>query len=494
MKFVITILCLITCSFYNAKIVLPEIFSDYMVLQQNSSIKIWGQAKAHKHVKVKMSWSSEEYKCHVKKDGSWTIALKTPTASFSEHTITLSESKSSITIKHVLIGEVWFCSGQSNMEMTFKGYKDQPIENADKMIAEADPNRGIRMLKVKRNGQAFPVKTVEGKWMNSTQENLPNFSAVAYFFGLKLRQELNVPIGLINCSWGGSSVEGWMNRELVEKYTDFDLTKVLSESETWKKPYVMYNGMISPLTEFIIKGFLWYQGESNINRHATYASKLQDMVDLWRKDWKLGELPFYLVEITPCIYEDPVSAAKLREAQFKATQMISNSGMVSTNDLVGPEEAKTVHPKRKQPIGERLANMALKQTYERDTICGHFSSYKSMISSNDKILLTLKNQTGGLRIETSTFNDGIASDSLIGFEIAGNDHVFHPAKATLLPYLNDIKNYVNKEITYDLIEVSSANVSNPEAVRYAFKTYAIGNLRNQCDLPVIPFRTDNWKE
>lgn len=489
MKFVITILCLITCSFYNAKIVLPEIFSDYMVLQQNSSIKIWGQAKAHKHVKVKMSWSSEEYKCHVKKDGSWTIALKTPSASFSEHTITLSESKSSITIKHVLIGEVWFCSGQSNMEMTFKGYKDQPIENADKMIAEADPNRGIRMLKVKRNGQAFPVKTVEGKWMNSTKDNLPNFSAVAYFFGLKLRQELNVPIGLINCSWGGTSVEGWMSRELVEKHTDFDLTQVLSESETWKKPCVMYNGMISPLTEFVIKGIIWYQGESNINRHATYASKLRDMVDLWRKDWNLGELPFYLVEIAPYQYSDQVSAAKLREAQFQASKNIPNSGFIGTSDLVEKEEENIIHPKRKKPIGERLANLALKQTYGYDTVCTESPIFKAFEISDNKIILKFNHQLGDLK---NSPKSGLPKDSLIGFEIAGEDHIFHPGKATITPnkpLLND-----NNENEPFVIVVATLKIKNPIAVRYLFKSFSNGNILNGCDLPLLPFRTDDWKE
>jgi len=457
-------------------------FSDYMVMQQNSYIKIWGIAKPNKCVRIKASWNEKEYKYCTKKDGSWIVSLKTPAGSFTEHTISFTESKTSTTISHVLIGEVWFCSGQSNMEMTFKGFTNQPIENAEKVIAEADPNSGVRMLRVKRIGQEAPSKTAEGKWLNSTPQNVPNFSAVAYFFGLKLRKELNVPIGLINSSWGGSSVEGWMNRDLVDNYTDLDLKQEIPDNENWRKPCIMYNGMLKPFTDYVIKGFIWYQGESNIDRYETYASKLKDMVTLWRYEWGLGDLPFYEVEIAPCVFDDPVHSAKLREAQYKATEIIANSGIVSTNDLVGPEESKTVHPKRKQPIGERLANMALKKTYGRDTICAEFASFLGMEITNDKAVIMVKNSAGGLTVGEHT---ELTSDSLIGFEIAGSNHIFHPAKATLLPY---------GIAGSDRIELSSPNVSKPEAVRYAFKTYAVGNVRNSCDLPLFPFRTDNWDE
>ena len=482
MKFLITLVLVFTHCLLYSKVVLPDMFSDYMVLQQNNYIKIWGIAKPNKCVRIKASWSDKEYKYCTKKDGSWIVSLKTPAGSFTEHTISFIESKTSTTINHVLIGEVWFCSGQSNMEMTFKGFTNQPIENAEKVIAEADPTSGVRMLRVKRIGQEAPSNTAEGKWMNSTPQNVPNFSAVAYFFGLKLRKELNVPIGLINSSWGGSSVEGWMNRDLVDNYTDLDLKQEIPDNESWRKPCIMYNGMLKPFTDYVIKGFIWYQGESNIDRYETYASKLKDMVTLWRYEWGLGDLPFYEVEIAPCVFDNPVHSAKLREAQFKATEIIANSGIVSTNDLVGQDEAKTVHPKRKQPIGERLANLALKRTYGRDTICADFASYQAMELQNEKIILTFNNTSGGLSFGEQR---ELTADSLIGFEIAGSDHVFYPANAQLLPY---------GIAGRDRIELSSTQVAKPEAVRYAFKTYAPGNIRNGCDLPLFPFRTDNWEE
>ena len=475
-------LFLFTAQAAMGKVVLPDMLSDNMVLQQNSYIKLWGIAKPNKCVKIRTSWSDKEYKYCTKKDGSFLISVKTPNASFTSHSIAFQEGKSITRISNILIGEVWFCSGQSNMEMTFKGFNNQPIENAEKIISEADPNSGIRMLRVKRIGQEAPSKTAEGKWMLSTPQNVPNFSAVAYFFALKMRKELNIPIGLINSSWGGSSVEGWMNRDLVDNYTDLDLKQEIPDNENWKKPCIMYNGMLKPFTEYVVKGFLWYQGEANIDRYATYADKLKDMVTLWRYEWGLGNLPFYIVEIAPCIYDDPVNAAKLREAQYKASTMIENAGFVSTNDLVGPEEAKTVHPKLKLPIGERLANSALKQTYGKDTICTDFAAFDSLEVKDDKAIVTFKKNVGGLTVESQP---ELNADSLIGFEIAGEDHVFYPANAVFLPFgINGA----------DKIEVNSSLVTNPQAVRYSFKTYAVGNVRNGCGLPLIPFRTDNWEE
>ena len=466
----------------TAKVVLPDMLSDNMVLQQNSYIKLWGIAKPNKCVKIRTSWSDKEYKYCTKKDGSFLISVKTPNASLTAHSIAFQEGKSITRISNILIGEVWFCSGQSNMEMTLKGFNNQPIENSEKVISDANPNNGVRMLKVKRIGQEAPSKTAEGKWLLSTPQNVTNFSAVAYFFALKMRKELNIPIGIINSSWGGSSVEGWMNKDLVDNYTDLDLKQEIPDNENWKKPCIMYNGMINPFTDYIVKGFIWYQGESNIDRYATYADKLKDMVTLWRYEWGLGNLPFYIVEIAPFIYDNPVNPAKLREAQYKASTMIENTGFISTNDLVGPDESKIVHPKLKQPIGERLANTTLKQTYFKDSICADFAALDFIEIKDEKALITFKKTAGGLDIENL---HGIYTDSLNGFEIAGNDHIFYPGIASFqLSELN----------SPDRVEVSSALVPNPLAVRYSFKSYSVGNIRNGCELPLIPFRTDNWEE
>lgn len=452
------------------KVVLPDVLSDNMVLQQNSYIKLWGIAKPHKVVKIKASWSDKEYKFHTKKDGLWTVCIKTINGSFQKHSITFNDGQVT-TLNNILIGEVWFCSGQSNMEMTFKGFNNQPIEDAETIIKEANAENGIRMLRVKRNAQDRPVKTAEGKWMLSTAQNVPNFSATAYFFALALKEKLNLPIGIINSSWGGSSVEGWMNRDLVDNYTDMDLTLNIPDNETWKKPWVFYNGMLKPYTDYVVKGFVWYQGEANIDRHATYAQKLRDMATLWRYEWNLGILPFYIVEIAPYMYEHPTDAAKLREAQFKASTLIENSGIICTNDLVKPEESNIVHPSQKRPIGQRLANYALYNTYGFDTICAKSPSLDTFNIINNEVILKVKD-----------YADGIVPDTnFVGFEIAGEDHIFHPAKAVL--NAND-----------QTFIIQSEDVNNPLAVRYCFKNYAVGNVRNSCGLPLFSFRTDNWED
>lgn len=468
MKSLFFIILFLIPIFTEAKVVLPDVLSDNMVLQQNSYIKLWGTAKPRKYVKVKTSWSTKEYKYFSRKNGSWFVSIKTPKGSFTPQTITITDG-SITTIQNILIGEVWFCSGQSNMEMPFKGFNNQPIEGAQEVIDQADPNNGIRMVSVKRNPQDCPVSIAEGKWMLSTKDNVPKFSATAYFFALKLRKELNLPIGIINSSWGGSSVEGWMNKDLADNYDDLDLNLKIPDNENWKKPCIMYNGMLKPFKDYVVKGFVWYQGESNIGRNATYASKLNDMATLWRYEWQNETLPFYIVEIAPYLYEHPIDAAKLREAQFKASNIITYSGIVSTNDLVRPDEANIVHPSMKKPIGERLANLALANNYGFDTICAVSPSYERMEIKENQVIIYLKN----------VHDQVIQQPNFEGFEIAGEDQVFHSAHAILNP---DKKSFV----------VQAIDVQNPVAVRYCFKNHQLGNVKNDCGLPLIPFRTDNW--
>ena len=233
----------------------------------------------------------------------------------------------------------------------------------------------------------------------------------------------------------------------------------------------MFNGMLKPYTDYVIKGFCWYQGESNIDRYATYASKLKDMVSLWRYEWGLGTLPFYIVEIAPCEFEHPTNAAKLREAQYIASTIIENCGYVSTNDLVRPDESKVVHPSQKAPIGIRLAQQALNKTYGKTAICANSPNYFNSVVNAQSITVHFENSMDGLQ-----FND-----SIVGFEIAGEDKIFHPASVVI------------GEDKQSVI-VGSNTVKIPVAVRYCFKTYQVGNIKNSCGLPLIPFRTDDWND
>jgi sialate O-acetylesterase len=462
------LISLISRNELSAKVVLPNIFDHNMVVQQKSVLRLWGVAKPQKLVKIKASWDNKEYKVHTYRDGKWSINIPTPAASFNQHSIQFNDGQPTL-IKGILFGDVWFCSGQSNMEMTFKGFTNQPIDQAQRITTESSTSNAIRMFKVKRNAAESPSTDGDGKWYIASPTTLEQFSVVAYTFAKKLHNELNIPIGIINSSWGGSSVEGWMNKDLVDNYTDMNLNEDIPDSENWRKPCVMYNGMLKPFVKVPVKGFVWYQGEANIDRYSTYANKLTDMINLWRFEWKLGKLPFYLVEIAPYLYEHPVNAAKLREAQQQTVRQTEQSWIVCTNDLVRPDESAIVHPSQKEPIGQRLANSCLKNTYGQRSLCVDSPQFSGITIDKKKAVLQFDNTVDGLK------SDGEIS----GFEVADTSRVFYPATAT----------FGKDKLT---IEVTHPNGLTIESVRYCFKNYSLGNVRNSCGLPLFDFRTDQW--
>jgi sialate O-acetylesterase len=453
----------------NAKVKLPEIVGDNMVLQQNTKVKLWGDAAPNKPVTVKASWSNENFRTQSDKDGKWLLWITTPAGSYENREISISDGEK-VTLKNILIGEVWFCSGQSNMEMPLNGFWNCPIQGANEAIATASQNKGIRFATISKVQEFTPQSSVQGKWQICNPENAAWFSATAYHFATSLNRALDVPVGIINCSWGGSKVESWTNREILETYKDVDLSKeAINKTDGWLRPLVMYNGMLKPLTNYTIKGFLWYQGESNVGKHDTYAQRLANMVELWRKDWGLGNLPFYYVEIAPYQYGEGNWGAFLREAQYKAQFLISNSGMISTNDLVEEYEASNIHPKNKTSVGKRLSYMALNRTYGYKTVECNGPEYKSMEVKDGKAYLSF-NYT----------QDGFSREKGInGFEIAGADKIFHPATAVA-------------DLNKKTIVVSCEEVQEPVAVRYCFRNFLIGNIYNNRELPMVPFRTDNY--
>lgn len=453
----------------NAKVKLPEIIGDNMVLQQNTKVKLWGESTPNKTISVKVSWSKNSVQTQSDKDGKWLLWVSTPKGSYDSREISISDGES-VTLKNIFIGEVWFCSGQSNMEMPLNGFWNCPIMNANETIANAGQNKGIRFATVPKTPSFTPQTSCPGKWQVCNPETAALFSATAYHFATSLNRALDVPVGVINCSWGGSRVESWTNKEILETYKDIDLSKEgINKVRDYLRPLLMYNGMLKPLTNYTIKGFLWYQGESNVGNQDTYAQRLANMVELWRKNWGLGNLPFYFVEIAPFQYGEGESGAYLREAQYKAQSLIPNSGMISTNDLVEEYEAANIHPKNKTLVGKRLCYMALNKTYGYNTVACNGPEYKSMEVKDGKAYLTF-NYT----------QDGFSREKGInGFEVAGADKVFYPAIATV---------DLNKKI----VIVYSENVIEPVAVRYCFRNFQIGNLYNNRELPMVPFRTDNY--
>lgn len=434
----------------RAGIRLPEIIGDNMVLQQQTKVNIWGTASAGATVTVIPGWSGQAYTAKANAAGRWSVSVSTPEASMEPQTLTISENGSpAITLRNILIGEVWFCSGQSNMEMPLEGFWDCPVEGSAEEIALSGRMTGIRMATVPKTAADTPQETVPGRWAVCSPGSARWFSATAYHFSKMLNSVLGVPVGIINCSWGGRPIEGWIPGE--------------AEPE-------MYNGMLYPLHRYTVKGFCWYQGESNVGHHKAYADRLETMVKAWRDLWGQGELPFYIVEIAPYLYEgDGTSGARLREAQFKASREIPSSGIVCTNDLVYPYEDTQIHPCRKEEVGQRLAYMALNRTYGYTDILCEGPVYREMRIEGDEVLLFFDNDDSG-------FSPWYG---ISGFEIAGEDRVFHPAEARVLP-------------GEKCIAVKSPAVQVPVAVRYCFRDFCPGNLTGSRNLPAYPFRTDNW--
>ncbi len=463
----------LTLSGLRAEIRLPDIMSDNMVLQQKSKANIWGWAESGSKVSVSVSWDKAKYSTTADENGKWMVAVATPEATAAPQTITIRENKDKpVTISNVLIGEVWFCSGQSNMQMTLAGYTSQPVEGAVETIMNSAKYPNVRVAWIPKRSALEPKDIVDGRWMESNPENAGLFSAAAYHFAIRTSESLGIPVGVICSSWGGSHIEGWMPKEILETLGEKDIDeRAANEKLGNARPTVMYNAMVHPVQDYTIKGFLWYQGCSNVKTYKRYAKYQSEMVRHWRELWGLGELPFYFVEIAPYGYRNGQQGYMIREAQRNSLKLIPNSGMAATGDLVKPYERGIIHPCMKKEVGERLARLALEHTYEVKGIEGDAPEFVKMQVSEDG---------SSAKIHFTSCREGFSTTgSIKGFTVAGEDRMFYPAKAT-----------VNKDRT---ITVSSPNVDNIVAVRYLYDNFYIANLHNMVGLPVLPFRTDDWE-
>ena len=486
-----------------ADIRLPAIIGDNMVLQQDQKATIWGWADPGEEVMVAVSWHNMKWAVTANHSGKWVYKMNPPKAG-GPYEMTLS-GKNTITIKNILVGEVWVCSGQSNMQMTV-----QSSNNATAEIAAADyPN--IRLFTVQRKVAQEPQKDCEGSWSLCSPETVPGFSAVAYFFGRELRQRLNVPVGLIHTSWGGTPSEAWTRRGVLKSDTDFrpildrydDAIKKYPQAKKeyeqkvaeWKQavqkakaegknaprgprapfgpghphsPSGLYNAMIAPLIPYAIQGAIWYQGESNAGRAYQYRKLFPAMIKNWRADWEQGDFPFLFVQLANfrAVKPDPNESdwAELREAQTM-TLAVPNTGMATIIDI---GDAVDIHPKNKQDVGKRLALWALAETYGKEIVYSG-PLYKSMEVRGNQIVLHFDHVGGGLVAG--------GGEPLKGFAVAGADRKFVWADA---------------KIEGDTVVVSSDQVSEPVAVRYAWADNPVCNLYNKEGLPASPFRTDQW--
>jgi sialate O-acetylesterase len=486
-----------------ADVKLPAVIGDNMVLQRGKATTLWGWGEPGEQIMVSVSWHSMEWQITADNLGNWTSKMNPPRTS-GPHEITFS-GNNTIKLKNILVGEVWVCSGQSNMQMSVRS-----SANAEQEIAQADyPN--IRLFSVERKVADKPQSDCIGSWLECRPETVPGFSAVGYFFGRKLHKELNVPIGLIHTSWGGTPAESWTRRDILESEADcipilqrFDEAmakypeakkkydeRVIEWKEAVEKakaegkdpprrpnapfgpgnphsPAGLYNAMIAPLIPYGIQGAIWYQGESNAGRAYQYRRLFPAMIKNWRKDWRQGEFPFLFVQLANFMAVDaePVDSAwaELREAQLM-TLALPNTGMAVIIDI---GEADDIHPKNKQDVGKRLALWALAKTYGKDLVYSG-PIYKSMKTEGNKIILDFEHSGGGL----------VASgvESLKGFAVAGADRKFVWADA---------------KIDGETVVVSSDEIRKPAAVRYGWANNPVCNLMNKEGLPASPFRTDDW--
>ena len=377
--------------------------------------------------------------------------------------ISLSDGEE-LRLQNIFIGEVWVCSGQSNMEMPLRG-NSSPILNANEIILHAD-NPSIRFFDVDRATSLIPQMDCKGIWQECSSETARQFSAMAYQFGEILQKKLNVPVGLILSSIGGTKIQTWMSANSLNAFKEVEIPVSLENNKSpHKEPTALYNGMIAPITDYKIKGVIWCQGESNRDEPELYTKLFPAMVADWRAQWNIGDFPFYYVQIAPYGSTDSArSGVLVREAQLNAMKTIPNCGMASAID-VGMEN--DIHYMDKTIPAQRLAYWALSETYKIKGIGYQAPVYKSMEIEGDKATLNFD-----FALYLTSFKKPLTL-----FEIAGKDKVFYPAEA---------------KINQGQVVVQSDKVPNPIAVRYAFKEWVVGELYNNDGLPASSFRTDDW--
>jgi len=465
----------------NGKLTVAGIFGNGMVLQQQTAVAIWGKANPNAKIEIQTSWQRKPVLASAAGDGAWKTTIDTPAAGGPFQISVQSGSQRKI-FKDVLSGEVWICSGQSNMQWKMRGFGK---EHWKEDVAKAK-QPGIRLCQSPQTLALEPQDDVQASWGACTPQRVLGFSAVAYFFGDMLHRELKVPIGLVSTNWGGSTAEAWVNPEVLKnEFPEF--RQVMSRYDGLIKqhgpvhkngkgkpkslnqlmPGLLYNKMLHPIVPFSCRGVIWYQGESNVKEPIQYRKLFPALIESWRKEWGKEDLPFYFVQIAPFKYKtEPLPVALLREAQLQ-TLSLPHTGMVVTMDVGDPE---SIHPKTKKPVAERLARLALAKDYGRTDLVYSGPEFVEHEIKGGQVLLRFKHTGSGL-----ASRDGKA---LSHFTMAGKDRVFYPADA---------------KIDGETVAVKSAQLKRPVAVRYGWGNADEPNLMNKEGLPCSSFRTDDWE-
>jgi sialate O-acetylesterase len=467
-----------------------RLISDGMVLQQKSLVHVWGTADPGENITVR--FRDVTTTTQADKKGNWSVTLASREAG-GPFPMTIA-GKNEIVLKDVYVGEVWLCSGQSNME-----WKVNWSSAADKENAKAEPaNPQLRVFNVKHNIQTSPITDLEGKWVEASPEAVGDFSAVGFFFARELQKKLKVPVGLINSSWGGTRAEAWTSarslKDLPNSKSEVAKFENAKPKPNPNSPSVLYNGMIVPLLPYKIKGAIWYQGESNVGRSFDYEALFSTMIQNWREAWHHPDMPFFFVQLAPFlrVTKEPGQSAwaELREAQRQTVLKVPHTGMVVITDL-GHEA--DIHPTPKQPVGERLAAQAEQKVYGLK-VDAEPPAFAAIKVEGKQAVLSFKGggglqalelvpgderthpKTGQNQGAAWRVKEGSKGAGLRGFSVAGSDHKFYNAQA---------------KIEGNTVVVWSDEVGAPVAVRYGWANHPIANLFGLNGLPVSPFRTDD---
>ena len=494
---------LLTATVAKADVTLPAVIGSHMVLQREAPISVWGWADPGEEISITLG--EMRAKTTADAQGNWLVKLPGLPAAAEPLEMTVA-GKNTIKLEDILVGEVWVGSGQSNMQWSV-AFSDNGIQE----IAAADHPK-LRLFLVPLVPSGTPAKNVNARWEVCTPQTVPNFSAVCYYFGRELHKSLDVPVGMIATSWGGTRIEPWIppegfqsqrelegergqigamqtgyqaalkgHREAIRKWlaaadAAADANQPLPEPPGFPAnpfnsngaPTGLYNGMVHPLVPFGIRGAIWYQGESNLGAAMHYHDMMKGLIQGWRSVWGQGEFPFLFVQLAPFKYgAAPTALPEIWEAQT-ATLSFPNTGMAVVTDIANTAD---IHPRNKQDVGKRLALWALAKTYGKDDLVYSGPLYESMAIEGGRIRLKFQHVGGGLKSR-----DGKPLD---WFSIAGEDKKFVPAAAT---------------IDGDSIVVESPQVAAPVAVRFGWHQLAEPNLSNQAGLPASPFRTDRWTD
>lgn len=439
-----------------AKVVLPKIFGSDMVLQRETQVDLWGWGAPGEEITVTTSWDQKTYNTKTSLMAKWALKLNTPKAG-GPYTVSIKGNQETIVLDNVLIGEVWLASGQSNMEWS----ANSGLDNKEAEVAAAD-HPEIRLFTVDKRTATNPQDDFTGSWKVCTPESMSSFSSVGYFFARRLQEKLNVPVGIINSSWGASSAEVWTPKEVFDANDDLKMAADSIKENPWVStvPSSLYNAMIHPLMPFTIAGAIWYQGETNTANYDTYTKLFTSMIGSWREGFH-NDFPFYYVQIAPYQYGEPYQGVALREAQRHALDY-PKTGMVVVSDICTVED---IHPQNKQDVGLRLGNLALKEQYNAYDGETYGPMFQSAHMDGKKALVTFDHAKG---LHAST-------KKLEHFELAGADGVFYPAKAR-------IKN--------NTIELTAKQVKAPEKVRYGWGNTILADLFNDAGLPASSFTTE----